>query len=148
MSRNNRWIFTTTEVVGVGFRMVNIIPPLVSMKSGQGKRECLLVEYVTCPCCMSHVIQAPRFSRALSEKKTNNNWIGCLKHKSSILYSPWNKYPLSIQFYKRFQTWYLHGYLTRKWCSAFQLYCRYLRPYIHNTTGKETQLYEMWTIYI
>ena len=24
--------------------MVNIIPPLVSMKSGQGKRECLLVE--------------------------------------------------------------------------------------------------------
>ena len=50
-----------------------------------------------------------------------------------------------MQLYKLFQTWYLQGYLTHKWCIPFQLHCRYLRPYIHNTTGKETQLYEMWT---
>ena len=54
----------------------------------------MLVGGVTCPCCMSHVIQASRFSRALSEKipiKTelealNTSPVFCNHHGTNILY--------------------------------------------------------------
>ena len=149
MSRNNRWIFTTTEVVSFGIRMVNVKSPLVSMKSGQGRREWVLVESRALVACCTrfklHASLAPyahlRYKYKIPIKTElqaeNSSSVFCSHHGTNILYQ------FNYTSFSRLDTF--RGYLTPKWCSAFQLYCRHLRPYIHNTAGKETQLYEMWT---